>query len=284
MTTASLSVKPQETGSERPVNPAAAPATATEGERPAWLPSNFKSPEQMVESYKELQATLTKMRQPPPETNTTPPDVKPEEKPEGDKQVEPEVKPEGDKQVEKAEAEVAKQLEADGVNVEEMSDYFAEHGDLTDDHKKVLTEALDAKFGTGKGSELLADYLASKKIAAEYTEMKVYEPLGGSAGAKSILDWASKGGVNEAQAKAINTLWEGNSLDSQVEGSKLLRTLYDAANGKAPSVVLDGGNSPNAQDVYSSMHEASNDMADPRYKTDETYRNRVAQKLARSTF
>lgn len=33
------------------------------GDRPAWLPQNFDKPEAMVESYKSLQAELTKLKQ-----------------------------------------------------------------------------------------------------------------------------------------------------------------------------------------------------------------------------
>jgi len=40
-----------------------APAQAPTNDRPAWLPENFKSPEDLAKSYKEAQAELTRLKQ-----------------------------------------------------------------------------------------------------------------------------------------------------------------------------------------------------------------------------
>lgn len=54
--------------------PAAKDAPA--GDRPAWLPENFKTPEEMAASYKELQAKLTKTSQEAPKTPAVDPTTK----------------------------------------------------------------------------------------------------------------------------------------------------------------------------------------------------------------
>lgn len=295
MTTVTREVKPQETGSERPV----ATAAPTSNERPSWLPDNFKNEEQFVESYKELQGTLTRLRQetasakkgddPHPVPEARPDQVKPEDKPaEAPKaeEAKTEEKPaeETPKTDDKAEAEVAEKLEADGIDVDGMSKEFWDTGDLSEENKTKLTSALDKEFGEGKGEGLLADYMESKRLAREYTEMKTYEPLGGKAEGDKMIAWAKSGGVTPAQAAAINTLWSSNTVESQVEGSRLLRQYYDNANGSAPKVVLDGGEATASRDVYTSTHEVTNDMADPRYRTDPVYRQRVAEKIARSKY
>lgn len=275
-----IEVKPVQTGPERPA-PAEPPKKEETSGRPEWLPENFSNGEQLVSSYKELQAELTRLKQGDPpkgkDESEAPPAEKPEEKPEERPEEKPEEKPEGTEE----ETKVAEKLKADGVDVDSMVSHFQEHGDITPEHRETLVKSLSKDFGDKAGT-LVDEFVEAKKLAMEYMEEKLYAPLGGKDGAKDLLTWA-KANLTEGQATAINTMWESQKMDTRVEGSKLLRMLYDTANGVTPKKVVTGDVTPQRDaDVYESIHALSNDMADPRYKTDPDYRKRVEAKAARS--
>jgi hypothetical protein len=291
MTIGSIEVKPQETGSERPVDTAAKPAAPASNERPAWLPQNFKSVEQFAESYKEQQATITRLQQEKAEAKKgepgTPPDVKPDPAKAEDAKVDEKVEEKVEEKVDdktdgekKPEEKVADDLKADGIDVDAMSERFWKTGEIEAEDRKTLVEALAPKFGD-KAEKLLDTFAESQKLAREYTELRLYEPVGGKAEGEKMIEWA-KSNLTKPQAEAINTLWASDSLDSRIEGSRLLKTYFDAKNGRAPAVVLDGGAPAQSTDVYASMHEMTKDMGAPEYKTDPDFRARVMAKAARS--
>jgi hypothetical protein len=293
MTTGSVQFTPQQTGSERPVAPQAKPeekapvSTAAKSEaRPEWLDPKFKDGAQLAESYKLLEAEYTRLKQgakpeDKPADSTTPngeapkAEAKPEEKKPDDK------KPEDTKPEDKAEEAAKKELEAKGVDVNAMSERFWETGELAADDKATLVEALKDKLGDDTAS-IIEDFAQSKKDAMAYRDYKTYEPLGGKDASAPIVAWG-KEKLNDAQREAINTLWSSNDINKVNEGSKLLRTLYDAANGKAPSVVLNGDLPASVStDVYNSQEEMRADMSDKRYREDPAFRAKVAAKLGRS--
>jgi hypothetical protein len=297
-----MQIVPQQTGSERPVE-AAAPANTQQqktDERPSWLPAKFKSVEQLAEAYTHLESKLGAPKEPAtadakpadgdkPKEEAKPEDKKPEDKSlsdklmeEGDKpQDKPEDKPEDKKPEDKKEDEVVKTLKDKGVDVDAMSERFWKTGEVDTKDRELLVPELDKLFGEGKGEKMLETFATNQKLAAAYVETKLYEPLGGKEQGEAMVEWATKN-LSVEQRKAIKTLWDGDTLDSQVEGSRLLKTLYEAKNGKQPTVVLNGDVPSVSADAYQSMEQVTQDMGDKRYKDDPAFRAQVQAKLARS--
>lgn len=275
MTTGSFELKAEATGSERPVNPAAEPPKPDANARPEWLDQKFKSPEQMAESYKHLEAELTRLRQ-----GKAPEAPAPEEKkPTADAEATGEDKPKTED--EKKADDVADQLKADGIDVDAMNARFWEKGEIDPEDRTVLVDALKEKFGD-KAESLLDAFAQSQKEAFEYRELRVHEPMGGKAQSAKMIEWA-KANLSEAQKEAINSLWESNDVTKMVEGSKMVATLYSQANSTKPTRVLDGSPAPSGEAGYASQAEMQADMSDPRYKTDTAFQRKVMQKLAVTT-
>ena len=110
-------------GIEIPVTGPDAPAQAPTNDRPAWLPENFKSPEDLANSYKNLQAEYTKLKQGiAPENDPGTPPVSPEAKPDD--------KPNDELTIDQKAAEAVTNA---GLDVEKLSAEFYEKGSLTDE-------------------------------------------------------------------------------------------------------------------------------------------------------
>jgi len=275
MTAQSFALKAEVTGSERPVAPSAEPPKPDANERPQWLDQKFKSPEQMAESYRHLEAELTRLRQgKAPEAEPKPEDVKPT----ADAEATGEKKPDD---TEKKEDAVVDDLKAKGLDVDAMSARFWEKGEIAQEDRTVLVDALKDKFGD-QAETLLDAFAVAQKEAFEYRELRVHEPLGGKEKSDTILEWA-KTNLPQAQKEAINSLWESNDVAKQVEGSKMVAMLYAQANGSKPTRVLDGSPAPSVEPGYGSRTEMSADMSDPRYKTDPAFQRKVLDKLSRTT-
>lgn len=268
-------MKAEATGTERPVNPAAEPPKADPNARPEWLDQKFKSPEQMAESYRNLEAELTRIRQ------GKAPEAKPEEttKPTADAEAEGEAKPKTEE--EKAVDDTTEALKADGIDVDAMNARFWEKGELAPEDKTVLVEALKGKFGDNT-EKLIDTFAKAQKEAFEYRELRVHEPMGGKAESEKVITWA-KANLSEAQKSAINSLWESDDVGKMVEGSKMVATLYAQANSTKPSRMLDGTPASAGEAGYASQAEMQADMSDPRYKTDTAFQRKVMDKLSKTT-
>ena len=241
------------------------PQSPTPTERPTWLPDKFKDPEQLAFAYAELEKKLSAPKQEEPAP------AKPTE----------EVKPPVDAPKPDDATKVAEQLAADGIDVDSMSSRFWESGELAADDRTKLVEALGKSFGKEKAESLIDSFAKSQLIAKEYVDQQVYAPLGGKGKEAPMIEWA-KTSLSKAQAEAINAMWDSGDVDKMAAGSKTLADLYHAANGKAPTVVLTGDQTTSSVEVYTHKDQLLKDMADPRYRTDASFRELVSKKLARS--
>jgi len=278
MTAQSFTLKAEQTGTERPVNPAADSKPTDQNERPQWLDQKFKTPEQMADSYRHLEAELTRLRQgkaPEPEKKADEQKPQAEAKPEGDEQ-----KTETSDEDKKAD-EVADDLKGKGIDVDAMSARFWENGKIADEDRTVLVEALKDDFGDSAES-LLDAFAQAQKEAYEFRVYRTYEPLGGQEKGKALIEWA-KANLPEGQKEAINSLWDSGDVSKMVEGSKLVASLYAQANGSKPARVLDGTPAASVEPGYGSREEMSADMRDPRYRSDPAFQRKVLEKLSRTT-
>lgn len=278
MTTGSFEMKAEQTGTERPVNPAAEHPKPDANARPEWLDSKFKTPEQMAESYKHLEAELTRLRQgkapdPAPKQGEELKLTADAEAPKGDEQ------PKTD--AEKKAEEVADQLKSDGLDIDGMNARFWEKGEIVPEDRTKLVEALKDKFGDNT-EKLIDTFAQAQKEAFEYREFRVHEPMGGKDKSGEMIAWA-KANLPLAQKEAINSMWESNDVNKMAEGSRMVATLYAQANGTKPARVLDGSPAPAGEAGYASEAEMRADMSDPRYKTDTAFQRKVVEKLSKTT-
>ena len=211
-------------------------------DRPEWLPEKFKSVEDMAKAYSELEA----------------------------KQSAPEDAP--------AEAEASQEaareaVESAGVDYDALSAEYAEKGELGDDAYKTLEDA-------GIPRELVDQFIAGQQASAEMYKAEMLSEVGGEENYASMTEWASDNfsdGEIDAFNDAVNS-GDGNMVRMAIAG---LKARFDASVGTEPSRSVTGEAST-GQATYRSLAEMMTDMNDPRYATDEAFRQDVAAKLSRS--
>lgn len=158
--------------------------------------------------------------------------------------------------------------------VEAASAEWAEKGELTGDTYKAL-EAV------GISKEMTDSYIAGQTAIVSKLQSAAYEPFNGADGYNAAADWAASN-LSEAEIQALDVQLTSGNPDIVAQGAKALLDRYSAGADIEPSALRGGGNGAVAGTAYKSSAEMMKDMADPRYRTDSTFRADVADKLSRS--
>jgi hypothetical protein len=237
-----------------PATTPAAPAPA--GERPEWLPENFKSAEDLAKSYAELQSELGRLRasQTPPQAET-PPTTETQPAPTPDP--------------------AAAELAAKGVDFDALATEFMKDGKLSD----ASYEALEAK---GYPKAVVDDYIGMKTAQGNAMAANLKAELGGEAEFDKIARWGSAN-YTPAQAAAYHEAVESGDFERVSQAVRALKAAYVAARGESPQLISGAASAPSTGGVYRDMSEFLADMSDPRYGVSEAFRKDVQDKLGRSS-
>jgi hypothetical protein len=269
----SYQVPPTIPGPDAPSKAPAKPETPVE--RPAHIPEKFWKDgkidtEGWSKSYSELekkQSTQKPANDPPkPASGEKPEDKKVDEKPKDETL-----------QVDKPVDEIY----VPGITKsqsEQFSKEFLESGQLSDASYEALAKA---------GYPRAAVDAHIRGIQAEQgqqqtviSEMKAL--AGGDEGYSAMSEWMTAELTDtelQEYNEAVNSGKKG-VIKAAVQG---MASRYKEAVGSAPNLLGGSNNSTQAGERFESRAEVSAAMRDPRYKTDEAYRQRVAQKLSRSS-
>lgn len=225
-----------------------------EGERPSWLPENFKTPEDLARSYQELQAKFTQQQQPAPQAPA------------------PEAPKAGD-----APATGDDEGDDEGVPFEEyIEEALAENGSLTADDYEDLAEA-------GYTQDMVDRYVAGVQSEVQSVVTAVYDTVGGEQQFESLKGWMAAN-LTESEASAYNDLVTKGGKEQAVMATQAMFARYSQSNGKDPSLTLNGGGnvSTGSAGAYESWQQVTADMRKPEYRNDPAFQKRVQQKLANS--
>lgn len=237
-----------------------APAPAPTNDRPAWLPENFKSPEDLAKSYKEAQAELTRLKQGiAPADDAAPPPVADAAK--------PEAKP-NDLTIDQKAAEA---VAGAGLNFDTLADEFAAEGKLTDKSYAALEKQ-------GIPKTVVDEFIRLKQGEAASVRNEVISIAGGEEGFQQMIQWAAG---NYADVEVYNKMISSGDPASMRMAMVALKSAYVSANGSDPKLVMGGGATSNS-DVYMSDLEMVVDMQKPEYRTDPAFRRRVEEKVSRT--
>lgn len=222
-----------------------------QGERPQWLPEKFQKPEDLASAYAELEKKL----------GAAP---KPEGEPKPDGEGKPNEQPKPDEQ---------KPTETDKA-FEPFFKEFSETGKLSDESYAAL-----AKQGISKA--MVDAYARGVQAEQQAAEAQVFEAVGGKEKYSEIVAWAAKN-LKPAEINAFNSTLETGTPEQIALAAQGLQTRYQAANGR-PGSRIRGNPSGSAVQPFRSTAEVTQAMSDPRYKTDQAYRDEVAERLRGST-
>jgi hypothetical protein len=148
-----------------------------------------------------------------------------------------------------------------------------EGGELTDDHLKPLLDA-------GLPREMIDTYFAGLKAIESSIELAAHEAAGGKDNFEAMRSWAASA-LTDAELDDYNS--RAADPKTAKQAVEWLAAKHSAAN-PAEGRVLEANSASGASagDVFASQHEVTTAMADPQYKVDSAYRQRVAEKLQRS--
>jgi len=246
--------------------------------RPAWLPEKFKSPEDMANSYKELES---KLGQPKPVVKT---EVQPGAKTETANATTPDpatAKAAGASSaadaaglaIQKAE-KVEAQLEAKGV------DYSALQGEYTA-NGKLSPESLASLDKAGIPGTAVDTFIKGQQAQAELTQIKLFGAIdGGKETFSKAATWASQN-MSKEELDAYNDAVKSNDHGKTLFAMKGIVDRYTAVNGNEKKITT-GSKASEGSDTFKSNEEFRAMIRDPRYEKDPAFRAQVTAKYARS--
>jgi len=215
------------------------------GERPAWLPEKFKTPEELAASYKELETKLgqgKKEETPAAAAAATPTNV----------------------------PTITKELPQ--VDMGTISAEYAKNGKLSDETYRSLA-------GKGFSKEVVDAHIAGQQALVEKYTKTLEDSVGGKETLDSIVKWAGAN-LDDKAIDSINAvLKSGNDVAAKTILAGL-KSQYVAAMGQDPSLVnAEGAPGTSGAQPFRSNAEIVTAMRDKRYRTDEAYRQDVAARL-----
>lgn len=221
-------------------------------ERPEWLPDKFTDAQQMAEAYAQLEQKMGSG------TN--------------EETVETEEAQEAPSPSAKA-AEVVEALDNVGIDFDTLQGEYNELGGLSEDAYGALAEK-------GFSKDLVDTWIKGQEaINAEY-QTAVFDVVGGEESYKEMISWAANS-LSPQEIAAYDRAIDSGDIDMVKLAVSGLTQKYQSVEGSDPSLI--GGQSTSSTGgTYDSWAQVTSDMRDPRYESDPSYRQTVANKLARS--
>ena len=226
----------------------------------------FKSVEDLVGSYKELEGKLGAIDQT-------------REEPEGnaEEQTEETETKESDFNAEEFYGDgLASVLEEVGIDAQDISNRFAENDEISEDDYSKLGEA-------GFSKQIIDTYLDGLRnagMAGEVDAQGIKDAVGGDDSYGKMVSWAMEN-LPAEQVQSFNKLTDtgdGPAIKLAVQG---IYSQYNNAMGVEPS-LYSGRASTSGPTPFRSTAEVVTAMSDPRWEKDVSYTENVKARLAGS--
>lgn len=176
-------------------------------------------------------------------------------------------------------------VKAAGLDVTSWQTEFDTTGDVSEEGRAKIAEALKAQFGE-QARAVVDQFIDGRKAAASQSVAQTAELFaagGGEDGYKEMAAWAKTALTPDeiAQFDAVVSTGDHKAALFAIKG---LRSRYEAANGREPKLINAGAIAAPQPEGYRSKAEMVREMSDPRYATDPAYRKAVEDKIMRSQF
>lgn len=210
------------------------------------LAGKYKNVEELEKGYKELEKRLGQKAEAPKDGKI--PEKKAEEPPKTD-----------DKQA---------------ADFSAFTKEYTEKGELSPESYRKLQEM-------GMPKEMVDGYIEGQKTIADRRKSSIYGSVGGEENYMAMIEWA-KENLSESEKSFFNTAIVGEEARATlaVQG---LWAKYAKENNQPNLIMGDGNGSTNTGDVYQSKAQMTADMKDARYRSDPAFRQKVMDKIARSS-
>jgi len=224
---------------------AAAAPVVEPSDRPTWLPEKFESAEAMAEAYSNLEKKMSSGK---PEATAD---------------------PEAGLGISKEVAEEA--VESAGMDFDALAAKYAEQGSLEDSDYEALEKS-------GLKRDTVDNYIRGQEAIAQQYQDKIFQEVGDKSAYTEMVTWASQN-LPEAQIDMFNEAVESGNHDKALFAINGLKAQYVAQRGSEPGRTIDGRPSTTGP-RYDGEAEWIKDCENPKYWTDQAYREKVERKFA----
>ena len=183
----------------------------------------------------------------------------------GEKKEEPEVAaktPENKKFTENEIASMREEMETEGKLSEKTIGILAEHG---------------------MPSHMAESYIQGQTLLAEQINTKIMAPVGGEENYQQLLEWASEN-LSQEDIDSYDKIMIEGDINQKILAVEGLAARQNRNNPSPPKQIMGNTNNVQTSSAFSSWDQVKRAMRDPRYQTDETYRESVTERLGRSNF
>jgi hypothetical protein len=188
---------------------------------------------------------------------------------------EPAAEPEADTEVKPTEEAPAPE---DNYIVDYQNKWAENGGKLEDSDWQALSERSGIPLATLRAYEEGQKALGAQAISDN--DSNIYKLSGGEDKYNEMIDWATNGGLTDAQVDSINAQLDNPLFAAQ--GVAALRGMYQQANGYEPSVTMGDKATSDyiGADEFQSEAEFYSAMSDPKYKSGDPAYHREFQAKA----
>jgi hypothetical protein len=216
----------------------------------------FKSQDELLKAYKELEAKLGKKPSEEEEDTSEEPTEATEEVPVEEPQVDP---------------------------FQRAAEEYSKGGDLSEESLDALSK-LDSKELIKSYMEFYtksAGQLQQQQSLQQADQAAVMALAGGEKAYADVVQWAAQN-LDPSEVEAYNSVTSSGSLPAIKFAVEALTNRYKAAEGSEPELVSGKKAPSRGPKPYRSNAELARDIANPRYDKDPAFRQDVMERLASS--
>ena len=228
-------------------------------EQEQLLAGKYKSAEELESAYLSLQKKLGQTEE--------------------EEEVDYESSDEGYEEEEGSDEEVSEYAPAVNLITEASEEYYANDGQLSEETIESFSQ-MSSQDLVNAYLEIQANNPQAPTQGVELSEAQVnsvQNACGGEANYNRVVDWAASNLTDEAINAFDSVVDSGNPMAISI-AFKGLQNEYNEANGYEGR-MLQGRAASSAGETFRSQAELVSAMGDPRYDTDEAYRDDVLRKL-----
>jgi len=228
-------------------------------EQEQLLAGKYKSAEELENAYLSLQKKLGQTEE--------------------EEEVDYESSDEGYEEEEGSDEEVSEYAPAVNLITEASEEYYANDGQLSEETIESFSQ-MSSQDLVNAYLEIQANNPQAPTQGVELSEAQVnsvQNACGGEANYNAVVDWAASNLTDDAINAFDSVVDSGNPMAISI-AFKGLQNEYNEANGYEGR-MLQGRAASSAGETFRSQAELVSAMGDPRYDTDEAYRDDVLRKL-----
>ena len=226
------------------------------------LAGKYKSAEELENAYLSLQKKLGQTEE--------------------DEEVDYEESDEGYAEEEETDEEVSEYAPAVSLITDASEEYYANDGQLSEETIEAFSE-MSSQDLVNAYLEIQANNPQANTQGVELSDSQVNQvqnACGGEANYNRVIDWAANNLTDNAIDAFDSVVDSGNPMAISI-AFKGLQNEYNEANGYEGR-MLQGRAASSAGETFRSQAELVSAMGDPRYDTDEAYRDDVLRRLDQS--